>query len=271
MPNIGNSIKKRFVCVLLVVVLFISISPIRLEALSERKVKMFNILGTSVFTLLRGIIDGKVKNFKDVASCLVFGAASGYGFYKSKSLIAKGKVWEGILIANLSTSIAENVARGENPLSYLGYSFGPIRLNLATPFAKSPPALINVDYSPAQTLAFIYSFVRTPRIKFRDGLIVFEKYRENKNSYATGLFPTISYPTAYGHEVVHVVQNLQIMAVSPEPELEYSEEENSRKFKLLKFRGVRYESYMYINFVYHYLTPYEKRWYEKEAYHFAEK
>jgi hypothetical protein len=71
------------------------------------------------------------------------------------------------------------------------------------------------------------------------------------------------------HEAIHVIQNLQLMAVSPEPFI--SRKSNpDRNSKVIRFSGIRLQVFGLANdLALQGLQKYDKRWKEIEAYHFS--
>ncbi len=269
-------LKKLNVFVLLVFLWGVVVAfPTRVNAVSENTIRTYNIAGQAVFTLLKGIIQGKVKSFKDVGKSLLYGSVAGYGFYESKRMIGKGHITTGVILANLSASISENVSRGEHPLSYLGYSVGPFRFRLATPFAKKPQAIINIETSPKDISFFFISLKNSNKISFRNGLIAFEAKEstiENARGWTLGIYPAVLRDKpeyVFRHEVIHVVQDLQMMSICPVPYL-YLKPDRKKKISLLKFTGFKLNLLSISNNIaFGNLQAYNDRWYEIEAHFFV--
>jgi len=194
-----------------------------LKAASNGAVLAGNVLGTGVSTVLRSLIMGNIKSFKDVSKCFVYGSAAGLGFYQSKAMAAKGNILPGVLLANLSASVAENVAMGEGPLDYLGFSFPFVHLQVATPLAKNPAAIFDVSFSSRDIVSFFTSIKNAKHVTFRNGLLTFtadEPLSKGVMGWTTGIFPTTlsgGSSQVLAHEAIHAIQSLQLMAVSPEP------------------------------------------------------
>ncbi len=173
--------------------------------------------------MLKGLIQGKVKSLKSAAKMLFWGSMSGYGFYQSKKMIGNGSVTSGIILANIAASVTENTARGDNPFSYLGYTIGPARIQIATPFAGHNKTLFDIQISPSEMIRFGLAMDSSDRIRFRNGMIAFEAddyYRDNARGWTYGMYPTTvaGVPDhVFLHESIHVVQNIQTMSVSPQP------------------------------------------------------
>jgi hypothetical protein len=262
----------------LVVVLFsilVILPAVELKAASNGAVLAGNILGTGVSTLIKGLIMGNIKSFKDVSKCFVYGSMAGLGFYQSKAMVAKGNIFPGILLANLSASVAENVAMGEGPLDYLAFSFPFVRLQVATPLAKNPAAIFDFTFSGGDIGSFINSIKKAEHVSFRNGLLTFtadEPLAKGVVGWTNGIFPTtLSGGSSWvmEHEAIHAIQSLQLMAVSPEPLMSRKSNPDSDS-KVLRFSGVRLQAFSLANdLVLHGLQKYDMRWKEIEAYHFS--
>jgi hypothetical protein len=213
-----------------------------------------------------------VHGFKDVIVMLTCGAASGYGFYQAKKQVAAGHALGGILLANLSTSVVENVTSGEGPLSYIGLTLPLVRLEVATPLAKRPRALISFTASPRDVISLAMSLAKSDRVSLRGGWLTFEAdtpLAENVRGWAYGIFPTVvagKPDCVFRHEMVHVVQSLQLMAASPEPFLGQHQLEQG-KARLLAFNGFRVQALGLVNdLTLSKIQAYDKYWKEAEAY-----
>lgn len=234
---------------------------INIYADNSTKIKLWNIGGTAIMTLSRGLLEGKVKSVKDVMKMLFYGVVSGYGFYQSKKLISNGKVFPGVLLANVSASVVENVATGKHPLSRIGYSIGFMRVNLY-PFKSK---FINFDFSPKDVVSLFISLKITKKIVFKNGLISFEaeKKFEDGIGWCSGIYPTIVLNTkeyVYNHEVVHMVQNLQLMIFSYEPFF------SKKKFHLFE---IRTQTFNVVYGIYEKISSYKKDIREIESFYFS--
>jgi hypothetical protein len=244
----------------------------RLKAVNEKNVALGNVIGSSVTTLVRGMLQGKVHGLKDAAVMLGFGAASGYGFYQAKKEIAAGRVLGGVLLANLSASVVDNVTAGEGPFSYLGFTLPLLRIEVATPLARRPRALLNLTVSPRDALSLGMTIAKGGRPFVRGGMLGFaaeEPLAANVLGWAIGIFPTVvdgEPEYVYRHEMVHVVQSLQLMAASPEPFLK-DHRRDEGKMKLFSFGGVRAQALGLVNdLTLAKLQSYNSYWKEAEAY-----
>jgi hypothetical protein len=190
-------------------------------------------------------------------------------------MVGKGNVFTGVLLANLSASVVDNVASGEGPLSYLGFSLPVVRIEIATPFARQKRSFLRVTVSPRDVISLALSFSKSDRASLRNGMLAFEAdtpLAANVRGWAYSMFPTMvsgAPESVYRHEMVHVVQSLQLMSASPEPFLKsYRREDGKAKF--IDFAGVRAQALGLVND----LTlaksqSYSNYWKEIEAYHFA--
>jgi hypothetical protein len=230
------------------------------------------VIGSGVMSLARGWIQGHVHSFKDAAKCLGYGLASGYGFYQSKKLVASGNTFAGMLLANLAASVVDNVTAGEGPLSYLGLTLPVLRIEFATPLAKKPKAYVSVSVSPRDVISLVMAITKSDRACLRGGMLTFEAdtpLAAGVHGWAYGIFPTVVSGQPEGvfrHEMVHVVQSLQLMAASPEPFLRDHRREEG-KAKLLSFQGFRVQALGLVNdFTLAKLQSYDDYWKEAEAY-----
>jgi len=262
----------------LVMVLFIMLvimPAAELKAVSNGTELAGNILGTGITTVLRGLLAGNIKSFKDFSKCFVYGSAAGLGFYQSKAMVGKGNVFTGVLLANLSASVVDNVASGEGPLSYLGFSLPLVRIEIATPFARQKSSFLRVTVSPRDVISLALSLSKSDRVSMRNGMLAFEAdtpLAENVRGWAYSMFPTMVSGTpesVYRHEMVHVVQSLQLMSASPEPFLKSYRRENG-KAKFIVFAGIRAQALGLVNdLTLAKAQSYSNYWKEIEAYHFA--
>jgi len=259
-----------------VAMICIPAGPLQAAEVDRTTLQIGNILGTAVTTLLKGFIQGRVHDVKDAGRMLLYGGMAGYGFYQAKAMISRGALTSGIVLANLSASVCENVAWGEHPLAYIGYSLGPARVKLATPLARSNHALFHINLSVKQVTDLVFTVAHADHFRFQHGLVCFQASQRLNNGaigWTKGLYPTVLQGTpdyVFQHEIVHVVQNLQLSCVSPyEPLLRDPGTRRHPAKSLFWFEGFKVDllsvasdlSYMAVN--------YENAWQELEAYHFA--
>lgn len=263
--------KKTMAMAMLMAVLII-VPATKARAVSEKTIVLGNVVGSSVTTLVRGLLQGEVHNVRDAVKMLGFGAAGGFGFYEAKKQVAAGRTFSGLLLANLSASVIDNVTSGEGPLSYIGITLPLVRLEVATPLAKDARSLLRVSVSPRDAISLAMSLSKSDRMSFKGGLLAFEAdtpLAAGVRGWAYGIFPTVvsgKPESVFRHEAVHVVQSLQLMAASPEPFLKGYRREEGRK-KLLSFAGFRTQALGLVNdLTLAKAQSYDRYWKEAEAY-----
>ena len=217
----SKSFKTLFIFIFVFSIMFTF--PQKNIAASESSIRAINVLGQGVGTLLKGIIQGKVRNLKSAGKMLFWGSVAGYGFYESKKMIGKGNVTTGFILANIAASVTENISSGNTPFSYLGYTLGPARIQIKTPFNRKDKTLLNIKVAPADIIGFFNAKRLSDRLTFKNGMISFEAndyYRGTARGWAYGVYPTVvtGVPEhVFFHESIHVVQYIQTMSVSPQP------------------------------------------------------
>jgi hypothetical protein len=263
---------KKTLVIAVLIMAWLAFPAYKLSAVSEGTVVLGNVLGSGVTTLVRGLIQGEVHGFKDIVKCFAYGSASGYGFYQAKKQVAGGHTFTGILLANLSASVVDNVTSGEGPFSYFGFSLPLVRVEIATPLAKQNRSLLRFTVSPRDAISLVMAFSKSDRISLRGGMLAFEADKPlaaGVLGWTNGIFPTVLAGTGDWvgrHEMVHVVQNLQLMAASPEPLLHGYRREVG-KAKLFDFAGVRMQALGLANdLALSKVQSYKKYWKEAEAY-----
>jgi len=196
-------------------------------AADRTKIRTLNIGVQAVMTLVSGAVQGKVHGLSDVARCLGSGAVAGYGSYEAKIFVSRGHVQRGWLTANVASSLSENAAAGRNPVSQLGYTAGPIRLRFAVPgLDRDGDAYVYVDASVYEMATLVRSFQDNDRMRFRSGLIAFERdtlYPADDGigpftGTTWGIYPAVwtgAGKEVWHHEVIHAIQSLQGGAVEP--------------------------------------------------------
>lgn len=275
-----KSRSKKSVALTAVLLVFVFLHPLTEKAASENSLRLYNVIGNATLTLLKGVIQGKVKSFGDAARTMFYGSAAGYGFYQAKKMAGRGHITPGILLANLSASVSENAALGRHPLSYIGYTLGPARLEIATPFAKNPRAILNLAVYPGELLKFYNSLKESSAVQFRNGMITFvatEPIQAKALGWTRGVYPTVldnhQRDYVFSHETVHVIQQLQSMSLSPEPSpSDFRRGVGEARAKFFRFAGVKWNFLgLGADLFASKLQPYKTNIYEVEAYHFAEK
>ena len=241
-----------------------------LQAAEREKIAVLNVAATSLFTYLSCVLQ---KHARPVA-CLTSGAIAGAGFYQAKRLAGDGHITTAWLLANLSGSVVENTTAGEHPLSRVGYSFGPLRLRVATPLDRAKESLVDVDVSAIEAGYMTRAFLDADDVDIRDGMIWYETEEPDVDDegrvihgFTWGMFPGVwsgARQDVWNHEAVHAVQSLQLDSVEP-PALTLD-----RGRSLFRVRHVRAGALNFADNASSQLIEYEDRWVEIEAYRFAE-
>lgn len=213
----------RVVAVLLAVLV-----ALPLPAADRQRISTINVGATSLFTFLGCLVQGKLQKRtltrRDAGRCFAAGGVAGVGFYQAKRLVARGDITTGWLAANVATSVVENTIAGEHPLSRLGYTFGPLRLRVATPLDRERQSYVDVDVSAAETIFLARAIGDADDVDVRDGMIWYETrepiVEEGRvfHGYTWGIFPGVwrgADEVTVRHEAVHAVQSLQLDSIDP--------------------------------------------------------
>ena len=242
-------------------------------AADRQRIATINVAATSLFTYLSCVVQKKVKSWRDAGRCFAAGAVAGVGFYQSKRLAADGHITRAWLVANAATSLVENTTAGEHPLSRLGYTFGPLRLRVVTPFDREQESLVDVDVTAVEIGYLARAIGDADDVDIRDGMIWWEtrdRLVEDDRiftGYTWGIYPGLwerARDATRNHEAVHAIQSLQLDSVDPPA---FTEEEGRR---LIRIRHFRLGALNFADNVYYGTRPYHDRWGEIEAYRFAD-
>jgi hypothetical protein len=245
-----------------------------LHAADRQKIAALNVAGTTLVTWAGCLVHAKLtKTPPKHARCLAAGAVGGAGYYQAKRLAGDGHITTAWLLANLTSSVVENTTAGEHPLARVGYSVGPLRLRIATPFDEKKESLLDIDVNAAEIGYLTRAIIDAADVDIRDGMIWYETENAQVDEegrtihgYTWGLFPgvwTNAHPQVWSHEAVHAVQALQLDAVEP-PALILD-----RERRRVRVRHLRLGLFNVADNVGSQLLPYEDRWFEIEAYRFA--
>jgi hypothetical protein len=199
-----------------------------LSAADRRKLATINVAATSLFTFAGCAVQAKLQRRPftrtSAGRCFTAGAVAGVGFYQAKRLVARGDITTGWLAANVATSVVENTTAGEHPLSRIGYTFGPFRLRVVTPFDRARESYVDVDVSAVETGFLVRAIVDADDIDVRNGMIWYETNAPATegnvvfHGYTWGIFPGVwrgADVFTSRHEAVHAVQSLQLDSVEP--------------------------------------------------------
>lgn len=252
-----------------VVVTLLLVLALPIHGADRQKIAALNIGATSLFTYLSCVIQKHARP----RACLAAGAIAGAGFYQAKRLAGDGHITTAWLVANLSGSVVENTTAGEHPLSRVGYTFGPLRLRVATPFDRAAESYVDVDISAAETGYMTRAFLDADDVDIRDGMIwyetddpTFDDEGRAVHGFTWGLFPgvwTDAHREVWHHEAVHAVQSLQLDSVEP-PALTLDRERRIFRVRYLRAGALNLADNLSAQ-----LVEYEDRWVEIEAYRFA--
>lgn len=245
-----------------------------LRGADRQKIAALNVVSTTLFTWLGCATHAKLTRAAPKhARCLAAGAMGGMAFYQAKRLAGDGHITTAWLVANLSTSLVENTTAGEHPLSRIGYTFGPLRLRVATPMDRAHESYVDIDVSAVQTGYLSRAIQDADDVDIRDGMIWYETKRPDVddqgrrvNGFTWGVFPgfwTGAGRDVRNHEAVHAIQSLQLDSVEP-PALTLD-----RERRILRVRHIRAGALNLADNLSSQLVPYEDRWVEIEAFRMA--
>jgi hypothetical protein len=249
--------------------------PLPATAADRAKIATLNVAGTALVTYLGCLVHAKVtKSELRPARCLAAGAAGGVGFYQAKRMAGDGHITTAWLLANLTGSVVENTTAGEHPLARVGYSVGPLRMRLATPFDRNRESLLDVDLNVAEVLYLARAIDDADDVDLREGMLWYETDEPDLDEegrvvhgFTWGMVPGVwkgASRSVWNHETVHAVQALQLDAVEP-PALTLD-----RERRLVRVRYLRLGALNVADNLSAQLVPYDERWVEIEAYRFAE-
>ena len=197
------------------------------------RLALFNAALTGTFSVGRRWAEGRLRTWREVAETFVYGVAGGYGFYQAKRLIGNRRDEAGLGLAYLSASVVENTARGGHPLGHVRLGYGPVDLRLRTPLSnqaerrstETPPITVEVNALSALSLGVLPLFGLSP--SFQGSSLYYESDellgdggmpRLRRSGLAFNrtivLGPLAGRPTR-SHETIHLVQSMQVGAVTP--------------------------------------------------------
>ncbi len=246
-----------------------------MRAAERQQIALMNVAGTSLVTWAGCLVHAKLTHTAPKhARCLAAGAIGGAGFYQAKRIAGDGHITTAWLVANLTSSVVENTTAGEHPLSRIGYSVGPLRLRVATPFDRARESILDVDVNAAEVGYLARAFIDADDVDIRDGMIWYEteapavdEQGRAVHGYTWGLFPGVwsgARAEVSHHEAVHAVQALQLDAVEP-PALTL----DGGRRRIFRVHNLRLGAVNLSDNLGAQLVPYEERWVEIEAYRLA--
>lgn len=239
-----------------------------------------NVGITAVLTLVKSLFDGEVKSFRDAAKVFALGAVGGYGFFEAKKMAGRGDLTEGITLNYLSASFVENTAEGENPFAYIRYGLGPVDFNIATPWAKKDSPSMKIELNGVDTGCFIaLSLESGADLKLRHGMMYFttdEIEQDEDDDFdvlgvacgRTILYENDTEPEVIRHEFIHAIQFNQVDSVTAKNKYTFEEVRQPGDGNILFSLRLNW-LYLTDTLVFNATTPYEDRWYEREAFQLA--
>lgn len=274
--------RRRSICIVIVLLFAFSAiardRPIVLEKASHTKMRAYNVGITAFFAVFSAMRQGRIGSWRDVPRYLLIGGGAGAVFYEAKRMTGDGRKTAGWLLANAASSVVENAAEGEHLAGRFGYSVGPIRLRVATPYARRGVAWVDADWSLAETGFLAFARYKGERFSFRNGLITVDRDTpwdldgRHPEGVAFGLFPGVmpgAARTSWNHEMVHAIQALQFDSVEP-PQWTFGQEPAAGERRpLFRLRHIR-PGYVHALNLTQDRRDYEDRWYEVEAWWLAE-
>jgi hypothetical protein len=252
----------------------VALLTVSAHAAERRDIAALNVASTTLVTWAGCLVHAKLTHTAPKhARCLAAGAIGGAGYYQAKRIAGECHVTTAWLLANLTSSVVENTTAGEHPLARVGYSFGPLRLRVATPFDEKKESLLDIDVNAAEVGYLARAFLDADDVDVRDGMIWYEtkaasvdEQGRSVQGYTWGLFPGVwsgARDEVWHHEAVHAVQALQLDAVEP-PALTLDRERRRVRVRHLRLGLLNLTDNMSAQ-----LLPYEDRWVEIEAYRLA--
>ncbi|MDT0630122.1 hypothetical protein RQM47_03165 [Rubrivirga sp. S365] len=192
----------------------------------RERIALANVGLTSLFTVARGVVEGRVRSVGDAAEAAAWGAVAGAGFYAAKDQVGRGRGALGLGLAFASASRAENAATGGGPLGHVRVGFGPLDVRLRTPLATRPGPAVGVEVDPLAAVALVAVPLSGGRPVVRGGVLMYVHPALNPEEigvqYASGravgrvvLVQEEPDDDTIRHEAIHFLQMVQASAVTP--------------------------------------------------------
>ncbi len=192
----------------------------------ESAIRNSNIVTTSLLTVANSWIKhGRQFTMRDAGRALLYGSASGYGFYQAKRQAGNGNVQTGIALAYATSSVLNNVINKEHPLAYFRYGIGPIEATFATPWAINQGNKLTIDVDALEMASMVTHAGDVDRWAYRDGIVygVSEKntlssedvpqvYAQTNGKHVLFNKDYMEQVDVWQHEAVHVIQNIQFQS-----------------------------------------------------------
>ena len=196
-------------------------------ALSDReRIALANVGLTSLFTLARGVAEGRVRSVGDAAEVAAWGAVAGAGFYAAKDQVGRGRGALGVGLAFASASVAENAAAGGGVAGHVRVGLGPVDLRLRTPLATRPGPALGVEIDPLGAVALVAVPLSGGHPVARGGVLMYAHPALERTSSGGPHTPGMAVgrvvlteeepeDLVVRHETIHLVQAVQASAVTP--------------------------------------------------------
>src|SRR5688572_8863000 len=81
------------------------IRPVEIE---KEKFRAVNVGLTGFFTLLSAVVQGEVRSPRDAVRHFLIGSGAGLSYYHAKRMTGAGRVTEGWLLTNMTSTVIEN-------------------------------------------------------------------------------------------------------------------------------------------------------------------
>ena len=282
MKNAWSS-KSPFSIIVIGALILSMIPPAR--AANRRDLLIANVGITAGLTLFGAWLEGNVEDWPTAFKTFGYGGLGGYGFYEAKELAGKDKIGAGMVLTWASASLVENVKDGEHPLAYARYGLGPIDLRIATPWVKDKKASVLVDFNVPQAASFAIALSKgeNPGIRYGNfyslsddslGKIDGTNFDIGASTYGRSLVFSPGqdrFQELWQHESVHVMQAVQLGAVSYEPFRNYfiDKKKSAGNAPFIRFGGVKIESFNVGFRLAEGEQAYADQWTEIEAYRIA--
>lgn len=271
-------------CLLLVLLLWSASGIARaqqasaVQTTSEARLALINSVLTGAFTLGRGAIEGEVDSWPDALRTFGVGAAGGYGFYQAKRIAGRHSPVAGLALGYASASVVENAAQGRHPLGRIRVGVGGLDVGMRTPFAPhTHEPRWTLEVNALWVASFAVVLPQSHAVWFKGGMVGHLLPDQNGQPIgsAIGRFVILHEgyehrsTTVVPHEMVHVIQSLQIGAVTPYYRLSQWLDDD------VELRLGRAAWDLQLDWLYGALAfvnlqvPYTERWSEIEAYTFA--
>lgn len=243
-----------------------------------------NVGAMAALTAGRGLVEGVPA--RRLPGVMLGGAAAGAGFYGAKRLVGERHPVAGFALAYASASLAENVAEGGHALSHVRIGLGPLDVRVATPFAaerasgRRAGAGVGIEIEPLSVAAGVVLPLRgfrpsacgaglcyrrgAPERVVRNGR-TFRRLGRTVGRVVRLWTPFL--PRSEAHEGVHVVQAMQLAAVTPGGTLRALTGQTTDAGVALDVR-TDWFSPLAAAAVFS-LAPYERVWTEREAFTLA--